>query len=77
MDENGKSTLETVLKWVVLVILAVVAMKIVFAAFAMAFVLGGFLLTKVLPLVALVWLVMKGVEWLKGRNGPAPADMNS
>ncbi|HET7231326.1 MAG TPA: hypothetical protein VFJ16_15055 [Longimicrobium sp.] len=77
MDENGKSTLDTILKWVVLVILAVVAMKIVFAAFAMAFVLGGFLLTKVLPLVVLVWLVMKAVEWLKGRNGPAPADMNS
>lgn len=74
MDENGKSTLETVLKWIVLVILAVVAMKIVFSVFAIAFVVGGVLLTKVLPLVVLVWLVLKAVEWWKSRNGTTPAD---
>lgn len=74
MDENGKSTLETVLKWIVLVILAVVAMKIVFSVFAVAFVVGGVLLTKVLPLVVLVWLVLKAIEWWKSRNGTTPAD---
>ena len=74
MDENGKSTLETVLKWIVLVILAVVAMKIVFSVFAVAFVVGGVLLTKVLPLVVLVWLVLKAIEWWKSHNGAAPAD---
>jgi len=75
MAENGKNNLETVLKWIVLVILAVVAMKIVFSAFAIAWVVGGVLLTKVLPLVALVWLVMKAVEWFRERNGgPNPAD---
>jgi hypothetical protein len=40
-------------------------------------VLGGFLLTKVLPLVALVWIVMKAVEWWKTRNGTVPAEMDS
>jgi len=75
MDENGKSTLETVLKWIVLVILAVVAMKIVFSVFAIAFVVGGVLLTRVLPLVVLVWLVMKAIEWWKSsHNGATPAD---
>ncbi|HET7462596.1 MAG TPA: hypothetical protein VFJ82_15185 [Longimicrobium sp.] len=74
MDENGKSTLETVLKWIVLVILAVVAMKIVFSVFAIAFVVGGVLLTRVLPLVVLVWLVFKALEWWKSRNGATPAD---
>ena len=74
MAENERSNLETILKWIVLVILAVVAMKIVFSVFAIAFVLGGFLLTKVLPLVVLVWLVIKAVEWWKTRNGTIPGD---
>ena len=68
-NENG---LEKVLKWIVLVILAVVALKLVAGVLAMAWVLGGFLLGKVLPLVLLVWLVLKLVEWWKGRNGATP-----
>jgi ABC-type transport system involved in Fe-S cluster assembly fused permease/ATPase subunit len=67
MTENGNK-IETILKWVVLVILAVVALKLVFGIFAIAFVVGGFLLTKVLPLVLLVWLVLRAVEWFRGRN---------
>jgi hypothetical protein len=76
MSENG-TKLETIIKWIVLVIAAIVVMKIVFSVFAIAFVLGGFLLTKVLPLVALVWIVMKAVEWWKTRNGTVPAEMDS
>jgi hypothetical protein len=72
MDENGKSKLERILKWIVLVILAVVALKIVFSVLALAWILGGVLLTKVLPLVLLVWLVLKIVEWWKSRNGGTP-----
>ena len=72
MDENGKSRLERILKWIVMVILAVVALKIVFSALALAWIIGGVLLTKVLPLVLLVWLVLKLVEWWKGRNGGTP-----
>ena len=68
MDTNGRNNVETILKWIVLVILAVVAMKIVFSVFALAWVLGGILLTKVLPLVLLVWGVLKLVEWWKSRN---------
>lgn len=73
-NENG---LEKVLKWIVLVILAVVALKLVAGVLAMAWVLGGFLLGKVLPLVLLVWLVLKLVEWYRGRNGEYPSTDNS
>jgi hypothetical protein len=51
------------------VILAVVALKVVFSVFAIAWLAGGFLLTKVLPLVVLVWLVLKLVQWCRERNG--------
>jgi hypothetical protein len=46
-----------------------VALKVVAAVLGVAFVLGGVLLFKVLPLVLLVWLVMKLVQWLRGSNG--------
>jgi len=73
MSENS-STFETVLKWIVIVIAAVFALKIVFTVFAVAFVIGGFLLTKVLPLVILVWLVLKLVQWWNTRNGTTPVE---
>jgi hypothetical protein len=72
MDEHGKTSLESILKWIVVVILAIVALKIVFSVLAIAWVVGGVLLTRVLPLVLLVWLVLKLVEWWKGRNGGTP-----
>lgn len=73
MSEN-QTKLETILKWIVLVIAAVVALKIVFSVFAIAWLVGGFLLTKVLPLVLLVWLVLKLIEWWKTRNGTVPTE---
>ena len=67
---NGKSDFETILKWVVVVILAIAALKVVAAVLGIAFFLGGVLLFRVLPLVLLVWLVFKAVEWLRGdRSG--------
>jgi hypothetical protein len=65
---SASNTLETILKWAVVVILAVVALKVVFAILGVAFVLGGFLLFRILPLVLLGWAVLKVVQWL-GRNG--------
>ena len=63
---------ENAIKWIVIVILAIVALKVVATVLATAFFVGGFLLTKILPLVILVWAVYKGVEWLRGRNGGTP-----
>jgi membrane protein YdbS with pleckstrin-like domain len=73
MSPNDNN-LEKILKWIVVMVLAVVALKIVFGALALAWVIGGFLLSKVLPLVLLVWLVMKLVEWYKGRSAESPAE---
>jgi hypothetical protein len=72
---QNESKLETILKWIVLVIAAVVALKIVFSVFAIAWLVGGFLLTRILPLVLLVWVVLKLVEWWKTRNGTVPAEV--
>lgn len=67
---NGKSDFETILKWVVVVILAIAALKVVATVLGMAFFLGGVLLFRVLPLVLLVWLVFKAIEWMRGdRSG--------
>jgi len=76
MSQN-ESKLERILKWIVLVIAAVVALKIVFSVFAIAWLVGDFLLTKILPLVLLVWAVVKLVEWWKTRNGTVPAESES
>ena len=70
-----KNSLETIIKWAVVVILAIVALKVVFTVLGVAFVLGGFLLFRVLPLILLVWIVLRVIAWLRGSNGgtdPAP-----
>jgi len=74
---HNESKLETILKWIVLVIAAVVALKIVFSVFAIAWLVGGFLLTKILPLVLLVWIVLKLIEWWRSRNGTVPVESES
>ncbi|HYJ79398.1 MAG TPA: hypothetical protein VEW03_07360 [Longimicrobiaceae bacterium] len=66
---SEKTSIETILKWIVLVILAMVAIKVVFTVLGLAVALGGFLLFRILPLVLLVWLAVKLVEWLRERNG--------
>jgi len=67
MDQNSNS-FETVLKWIVMVILAIVALKMVVMILGTAFLIGGFLFSRVLPLVLLVWLALKAFEWMRGKN---------
>ena len=68
---NDKSSFETFLKWAVVVILAVAALKILATVLGLAWLLGGFLLFRVLPLILLVWGFMKLIEWWKrDRNAP-------
>jgi high-affinity Fe2+/Pb2+ permease len=59
-----KSNFETVLKWAVLGILAIVALRIALVVVGVAIGLASFLLFTVLPLVLVVWLVVKAVQWL-------------
>jgi hypothetical protein len=56
---NRGTDFETILKWAVVIILAIVALKVVATILGIAFVLGGFLLWRILPLVLVAWLVMR------------------
>jgi hypothetical protein len=67
-----KKDWEVVIQWIVIGILAVVALKILVSILGIAWVLGGFLLFRVLPIVLVVWLVLKGIEWLRGNGGGSP-----
>ena len=75
---SDTSKFEDILKWIVLAILVVVALKVVAWVLGVAFFLGGFLLFRILPLVVVVWLVLKAVEWTGGKksgsSGPTTAD---
>lgn len=74
---SERNSLETIIKWVVVAILAVVALKVLFMVLGIAAVLGGVLLFKVLPLVLVVWLVLQALKWFKGEcrsTTPATAE---
>jgi hypothetical protein len=71
---SEKNTFESILKWMVVAILAIAALKIVLAVLGIAFFLGGVLLFRVLPIVLVVWLAFKAVEWMRGdRHGSTPS----
>jgi len=74
---NSNTDFENVLKWIVIVILAIFALKIVATVLGIAWFLGGFLITKILPLVILVWLVMKAVQYFRSSNGTSPTPPTS
>ncbi len=66
---SEKNTFETILKWIVVVILAFAALKILLTVMGIAFFLGGVLLFRVLPIVLVVWLIVKAIEWLRSDRG--------
>jgi uncharacterized MAPEG superfamily protein len=66
---SEKSSFETFLKWAVVVIVAIAALKVVMAVLGIAWVLGAFLLFRVLPLVLVVWGIVRLVKWLNGDRG--------
>ncbi len=71
-----KTNFETILKWVVIGILAIVAVKIALTVLGIAIGLAGFLLFTVLPLVLVVWLVIKAVQWLgRPKDGSYPTGL--
>lgn len=68
---NDKSSFENFLKWAVVVILVIAALKVILTVLGLAWLLGSFLLFRVLPLVLVVWGVLKLVQWLRGDRGAA------
>jgi hypothetical protein len=69
MSNGTSSNFETVVKWAIVIILGIAALKIAATVLGIAFFLGGFLLFRVLPLVLLAWGVYLVVQWLSGRKG--------
>lgn len=69
---SEKNTFESILKWVVVVILAFAALKILLGVLSISFFLGGVLLFRVLPIVLVVWLIVKAIEWLRSDRGSSP-----
>ncbi len=69
MSTSSSSNFETAIKWIVVVILAIAALKIIATVLGIAFVLGSFLLWRVLPLVLVVWLIFKAIEWMRDSKG--------
>lgn len=65
---SNKTTFEKILTWMIVGILAIVALKIVATVLGIAFVLGGFLFRTVLPVVLVVWLVMKAIQWMSDKD---------
>lgn len=63
------STFENVIKWIVIVILAIVALKVVATILGIAFFIGGFLFFRILPLVLFVGLLYMGWQWMRKQNG--------
>jgi hypothetical protein len=67
-------TFENVLKWIVIAILAIVALKVVVTVLGIAFFVGGFLFWRVLPLVFVVAAVYMAWQWLRKDSGGADID---
>lgn len=70
---SEKNTFESILKWVVVAILAIAALKIILTVLGIAFFLGGVLLFRVLPIVLVVWLIVKAIEWLRSDRSSSPS----
>lgn len=68
-SSSSNNTFEQILKWAVVIVLAIVALKVLATVLNIAFFVGWVLLWKVVPLVIVVWLIVKAIEWLRGKNG--------
>lgn len=73
---SSNSNFETVIKWIVVIILAVVALKVIATVLGIAFFLGGFLLWRVLPLVLVAWVLYKVIEWLRSDRSGSSSSMD-
>jgi hypothetical protein len=71
--EEKKSLLSRIVTWVVIGVLAVLALRIVLGLVGAAFGLIGFLLFTVAPLVLVGWLAVKAYHAF-AKNGDSSAD---
>jgi hypothetical protein len=71
MSSSSNDTLATILKWAVVIVLGIVALKVIATLLNIAFFVGWVLLWRVVPLVIVIWVIYTVIEWLRGRNGGA------
>lgn len=74
---TSNNTFEAILKWAVVIILAIVALKVVAAVLNIAFFVGWVLLWRVIPLVVVGWLILKAIEWLRGKKDGSTASQST
>lgn len=68
---NGGTLLGTLATWLVIGILALVALKVVAAVLGMVFGVGLFALFTVGPILLVGWLVLKILRWFSRGRAPA------
>ena len=69
MGNSSNDTLANILKWAVVIVLGIVALKVIASVLNIAFFVGWILLWRVVPLVLVVWLLFTVMEWLRGKKG--------
>lgn len=72
---EDKSLLSTLLTWLAVGVLVVIALKVVFALLGVTMFLVA-IAFKLLPIVLAVWLVMVVIRWFRRDRGPAPDPMD-
>lgn len=71
---NDKSLLSTLLTWLAVGVLAIIALKVVFALLGVTLFLVA-IVFKLLPILLAVWLVMLVVRWFRRDRGPGSDPM--
>lgn len=70
------SNFEKIVKWAIVIILAIAALKVIATVLGLAFALGGFLLFRILPLVLLAYGVYLVIQWLRGKDGSSQTTLD-
>lgn len=70
------SNFEKIVKWAIVIILAIAALKVIATVLGLAFALGGFLLFRILPLVLLAYGVYLVIQWLRGKEGSSKTTLD-
>ncbi|MBV9773251.1 MAG: hypothetical protein JO040_04840 [Gemmatimonadetes bacterium] len=72
---KDKSLLSTLLTWLAVGVLAIIALKVVFALLGVTLFLVA-IAFKLLPILLAVWLVMLVVRWFRKDRGPGADPMD-
>ncbi|HEX5724630.1 MAG TPA: hypothetical protein VFX98_04145 [Longimicrobiaceae bacterium] len=69
---SERSSFDNIIKWIIVAVLAVLALKVALSVLGLVF-FAGAILWKLLPIILFAWLVVKAIGWIRGRNGGSAA----